>query len=333
MRSAALALIAAIASSPAAFAQEPPAPMPPAPAAAPARPDEKPAAPAKPAKHENKVTPAAKAFFDGMAAKAYNPVALGLKELKGTMEMNMQMPGMEDMEEMEGMEGMPKMTVVFAIDFKAPKTIAVEASTENPMLMQAAEQLKQQVKQLFLYGMGTMEPDSSSEYDADVVVEKLEGKESKVLLIKVFEKNEPKGEMRMSVDANGLPAKSVVTMVDENSGMEQTMDMTFEFAKDGEAYRLVKQIITHPMLPEPMETAMTYSEAGGFKVATGIHSSGPMGMTFGFAYTDLTVNGKKVELPKVEKKGAEKKGEEKGGEKAGEKAEEKKPEAPKDEPK
>ena len=336
MRSA-LAFVAALAFAPAALAQDPPPPpapggAAPAPAAAPAKAQEKPAAPAK---RENKVTDAAKAMFESMGKKAYNPVTMGLKELKGTMEMTMQMPGMEDM---EGMEGMPEMKIVFAIDFKAPKTIGVEASTDNPMLMQAADQMKQQVKQLILYGMGTMEPDAAAEYDADVVVEKAGDKETRALVIKVYEKGEARGEMKMTVDANGLPGKSVVTVSDPNTGMEQTMDITFEFTKDGEAYRLVKQIINHPMLPEPMEAVMSYSDAGGFKVLTAINSTGPMGMTFGYNFTKLSVNGKDVECPKPGKKGEEKKPdekkpEEKKGDAAPASDGAKKPEDPKDAPK
>ena len=51
------------------------------------------------------------------------------------------------------------------------------------------------------------------------------------------------------------------------------------------------------MLPEPMEFSFDYAPAGDFKVLSGIRMKGPMGMSFTYRYTDLTANGKKVELP------------------------------------
>ena len=62
------AVAAALVFVPAAFAQEPPA------------------APPAAAKHVNKISDEAKALLDGSRGKAYSPVALGLKEMKGTIE-------------------------------------------------------------------------------------------------------------------------------------------------------------------------------------------------------------------------------------------------------
>ncbi len=316
MRSVAAALALALAFAPAALAQDPPPTPPPAPPAPPAPPKDPapapaapvpapgaPAAPAKPAvpaKHENKVSPEAQSAYEGMRKVTYNPVALGLKDLKGTMEMKIEMPGQEGN---EGMEGMPEMKVTFAIDFKAPKTINVEASTDNPMLMQAADQMKQQVQQFVLNSTGTMEPGSGAEYDADLVTEK----GAKVLVLKLFDKNEAKGTLRMTLDANGLPGKGVLTQEDPNMGGEMSINIDFQFGKEGDLYRMDRMVITHPSLPDPMEMVMLYSEAGGFKILTGVKSGGPMGMSFTYAYTDLTVNGKKVDLPKPAPKKVEEK--------------------------
>jgi hypothetical protein len=304
MRSAAAAALAlALAFAPAALAQDPPMPPPPAPPAPPPAPAPKPpaagegdkpavpAVPAAPAKHVNKVSAEAQAAYDNMKKVTYNPVALGLKDLKGTMVMKIEMAGQEGG---EGMEGMPEMTATFTIDFKAPRTLVVDGTTDNPMLGQAVDQMKKQVQQLFLYGTGTMEPAPDAEYDAEVVTEK----GAKVLVLKLYEKNESKGEMRMTLDANGLIGKGSMTQMDPNMGMEQTIEMSYQFSKDGDMYRMEKVTISHPMLPEPMETVMSYTDVGTFKVLTSIKSGGPMGMSFGFKYTDLTVNGKKVELPK-----------------------------------
>ena len=261
----------------------PPPPVPPAPPpAAPAAPAP---APAVPAKHENKLTDAAKAAFDAMAKQLYNPVELGLKELQGKMKMNMQMPGMDES------SGMPPMVVDFAIAFKAPEDLTVTASTDNPMLAQAADQLQEQVKHVFKLGVGSAKF-GPEEFDADVV----EKDGAKTLVLKIFARNEPKGEMRLTLDANGLPTKGVMKQEDPNMG-EVSIEIGFTFVKEGEKYRLEKQVVQHPMMPEPLATVVTFQEAGGFKVPSAIDTTGGMGMTFTFRYTELTVNGKKLELP------------------------------------
>ena len=280
-----------------ALAQDgPPPPLPPAPPpAAPAAPAPAPA-PAAPAKHENKITDAAKAAFDAMSKQLYNPVELGLKELQGKMKMVMQLPGMDES------SGMPPMVVDFAIAFKAPEDLTVTSSTDNPMLAQAADQLQDQVKHVFKLGVGSAKF-GPEEFDADLV----EKDGAKVLVLKIFVKEEAKGEMRITLDANGLPTKGVMKQNDPNMG-EVSIEIGFNFVKEGEKYRLEKQVVQHPMMPEPLSTVLTFQEAGGFKVPSAIDTTGGMGMTFTFRYTELTVNGKKVELPaeKAPEKPAEK---------------------------
>ena len=142
--------------APAAYAQDGGA-MPPAPPAPPPAP----VAPAKPAKHENKISDAAKAAFEAMESKLYNPVAMGLKEFTGKSAMTLEVPGMENM------EGMPPMTVDFRVAFKAPEEFKIEASTDNPMLAQQTGSLKAQVEHLLRAGQGQMKP-MQEEFDADL---------------------------------------------------------------------------------------------------------------------------------------------------------------------
>jgi hypothetical protein len=203
--------------------------------------------------------------------------------------MVMQMPGMDES------SGMPPMVVDFSIAFKAPEDLNVIASTDNPMLAQAADQLQEQVKHVFKLGVGSAKF-GPEEFDADLV----EKDGAKSLVLKIFAKNEPKGEMVLSLDANGLPTKGVMKQEDPNMG-EVSIEIGFTFVKEGEKYRLEKQVVQHPMMPEPLSTVVTFQEAGGFKVPSAIDTTGGMGMTFTFRYTELTVNGKKVELP-AEKK-------------------------------
>ena len=66
-----------------------------------------------------------------------------------------------------------------------------------------------------------------------------------------------------------------------------------------------------------MDASFLYAETDGFKVLVGIHTKGPMGMTFSYKYSDLSVNGKKVALPEPPKK-EEKAGELKEGAKPAE---------------
>lgn len=289
MRSAVLSFAAVLAFAPAALAQEPPAPPKPPEPPAPAAPAPAPA-PAAPAKHENRISAEARALFDAYEKTAYSPVALGLKELKGTMVMKMEMPGMEGM---EGMEGMPDMSVRFGIDFKAPKTVSIDVKTDNPMLAGNADQMKQGVRSLLLNSMGILEPSDDQEFDADVAVEA----GAKTLVLKLYNRNKPMGDLRLTLDAGGLPTKGKMTAVDPDMGMEQTIDIAFQYAKDGDRYRLEKQTITLSMMPEPMEYALTYAPAGDFKVVSSMNMKGPMGMNFAYRFTELSVNGKKVELP------------------------------------
>lgn len=305
MKSLALSLAALLALAPASLAQEG-APAP--------KKEEAPAAPAA-EKHVNKVSDAAKAAFEAAEKLLYSPVGLGLKELKGTIEMKMQMAGME-----EEVEGMPQMGMSFTIEFKAPREMTVGAKGGEMFGPGAGENMARSVKSLVLNSMGVIVPAGDDEYDADIVTEN--GK--KILILTSYEKNVKQGEMRMTIGDNGLPTTGDMTMIERMPGgrtMEQKGKMGWVFAKDGDLWRLEKQTIEVPMAPAPMEYRIEYSEAGGFKVPTKfLMDMG--GMAFGYRFTELTVNGKVVDLggakdgaPKTATPKAEEGGKgEKGGE-------------------
>jgi hypothetical protein len=267
-----------------ALAQDGP-PVPPAPPAAPPAAPAAPTAPEAPAKHENKVSDAAKAVWAGMEKVAYNPVNAGLKEMQGKMRLNLEVPGMDES------SGMPPMTADFAITFKAPADVTVEASSESPMLQMQLDGMKQQVKQLLTMSLGQVRT-HEGEYDADV--EEKDGK--KFLVVKMYEKNEPRGEMKMEMDARGLPSKGTIKATDPMTGMEGSMDMSYTYAAEGDRFILEKLLVTNPMGNTSMN--FKYTDAGGMKLMTEIRGSiEAMGIGMVFKYVELTANGKKVELP------------------------------------
>jgi hypothetical protein len=197
------------------------------------------------------------------------------------------------------MEGMPDMSVKFVIAFTAPKTLTVEASTENPMLMNSVDQMKKGVEMMVFNGMGIMEP-QEAEYDMEVVTEG----GVKSLVTKTYDKGAPQGELHLVVSAEGLATKGQMKVTDPNSGMEQTFDLAMTYVKEGDRYRLDSQSVTVPMFPDPLVSKFTYSDAEGIKVLTGIETKGIMGMTLGYKYSELTVNGKKVVLAEAKKETA-----------------------------
>lgn len=344
MRSAVLVAFAAVlAAAPMALAQDPP-PAPPAPPPAPApapapkaedpapvpaapKPAEKPAAPAK---HVNKVTDAAKAALEVIRKGCYDPVTAGLKEYKGKLVLKIEMEGME---EMEGMD----FRVDFAVDFKAPSTLGIEATTDNPMLEAQVPQIKTLVERFARFSRGDFSPASDTEHDMDVAVEG----DKKFLVIQTYEENTSRGALKLALGANGLPGKGVMTVMDPNMGISQDVSVECRFAKEGELSRIEKFVIDQGNGEDALEFSLAYVDAGGVKVMSGISATiqTPMGPgAMDFRYETLSVNGKAVELPKKEPK---KKEEAKpavptapgGGDAAKPPEGEKKPEEPKPEPK
>ena len=212
------------------------------------------------------------------------------QEFTGKSAMTLEFPGMENM------EGMPPMTVDFRVAFKAPEEFKIEASTDNPMLAQQTGSLKAQVEHLLRAGQGQMKP-MQEEFDADL--EEKDGK--KTLVVTMYQNSAKAGTMRMALDGNGLPEKGAMTVSNPQMG-EMQIDLGFHYAKVGERFRIERQTMANSMMPGEMETKMTYADAGGFDVMTSFVISGVMGSgTMSFRYSELAVNGKKVEVPAATK--------------------------------
>ncbi|MCK6480135.1 MAG: hypothetical protein HUU06_01620 [Planctomycetaceae bacterium] len=256
-----------------------------------------PAAPAAPAKHVNVITDAAKAAFEAMEKIMYSPVVQGLKDLTGTIEMKMEMAGMEG----QDMGGGMGMGMSFDVTFKAPKDIKV-GSKGGEMFGPQADGMKEGVKQIILNSLGIWVPVGDEEYDADLVTE--EGK--KVLVVTSYKDNKKQGVFRLTLADNYLPVAATATneveMMPGTKPVEQTVKMKWQFAKDGDLHRLEKWTVEVPMMPTPIEYVLEYADAGGFKLPVKfVMDLSAMGMTSGYRFTSLTVNGKAVELPGAKK--------------------------------
>ena len=291
MKNAALSLAALLALAPAALPQD--APPPAAPPAA--KPADKPAAPAR---HENKVTAAAKAAFDAMQKLMASPVAKGLQNFTGTIEMKMEMGEGGGGDEMGGM---PAMGMSFSLVFKAPDDLKVTGKGGEMFGPQGSEGMTKGVRGLVLNTMGVYMPVGDDEFDADVVTE--DGK--KVIVLSTYEKGVPQGSVRIVLGDSGLPASGSIVTKQEMMGktVEQKAKISWVFAKDGDLYRMEKQIIETPMAPAPFEYRISYAEAGGFSMPTKFVMDMGM-MKMGYRFTELTVNGKKVEIAPEAKKPA-----------------------------
>lgn len=316
MKHLAWSLAACLALAPAAAAQEgaPPA-------------GEKPAAPAR---HVNRITDAAKGAFEAMERLMSSPLAQGLKDFQGTIEMATEF-GKDS-----GMGEMPSMGMSFDVSFKMPRELQIAAKGGEKYAMFGPgflDGMKDSVRSVVLRGIGVYLPLDQDEYDADLVTE--EGK--KVLVLTYYSAGEPKRTIRMVLADNGLPSIGTMSTFENGPGgaaTEQKWRTSWVFAKDGEKFRLEKQVMeTDTPMKLRIELQVSYADAGGFQMP--IRFVTDMGMMkSGFRFSDLTVNGKKVDVgappakpaakPSLEdlKKAAEEKAKElqekmKGGEKEG----------------
>lgn len=274
----ALVAFAAILVAPAAAAEEAPPPKPEA-----------------PARHENKVTSEAKAAFEAWQKLLYRPTDHGLKELAGTVEMRHEMAGMEGMGGTGA--GMPDMTLRFAVSFRAPATMEVAAKGNSPMFPpQAAEGMGRSLKSLLLNALGVFAPEGDdAEYDAEVAAE--EGR--KVLVVTTYEKGARQGAVRFTLDDRGLAASGAAVFTEKGPGGSATevrARLGFEYAKEGDRFLLVKKKVEISIAPAPFEYAVEYADAGGFRIPVKT-TTGMQGMNMVYRFADLTVNGKKVDLP------------------------------------
>jgi len=301
----AFAVAALLALAPAASAQDPPAP----------------------AKHVNKVTDAARAAFERMDKATYSPVAAGLKDLSGTLEMKVEGAGMG------ARPGMPGLDISFLVAFKVPSDLKVESKGEaqGPGRMMG-DGMKKMATTLLRTALGLTRPQDSEEYDADAVVE---GSKTVVTIIR-YENGAETNRSSMTLDDRGLiesmtstsKAKEAAPMGGPPGGMagggrgprggppggDEGGAMKFTWKKEGDRWLLEKMASQRG--PNTFEITPVYTDAGGFKILTSWKMGGEGmggGMSFGFRFAELAVNGKKVEIAAVAGK-ALKPGEDEDGE-------------------
>jgi len=286
---------------PLALAQDTPTPKP-----APPMPGEEkpaPAAEAKPAtkveRHVNKITAEAKALFEKFDKLVYSPIRAGLKDLSGTVKMEMDFG--EGMEEMAAMGGGD---LAFSVTFKAPAEVSVapagekegEAGRNSPMRMMK-EGMTQSVRGSVRTMLGLVRPSDEDEYDVEVKTE--EGRS--VLYYTYFLKGVETSHSAMVLGTNGLPESATVTPKRDPASRrpDGKSSIKFTWAKEGELYRAEKMRVEEPGAPGAMESTFSYADTGGFKVAYQWKMTiAGSPMSCGFRFTDIVVNGKKVDLPK-----------------------------------
>jgi len=302
------------------------------------------------AKHENKITPAAKAAFEKCAALLYSPLKGGLKDLNGAVKMVME-AGEGGGEGRKGRMGaMGKMELTFAVAFKAPADLKVEwkdvpaaadgqgaggemAARMAQMRKGMADGMNLAVTRILRSTIEGFIPASDTEFDADV---KVENGVSTLLLTHYLDGVETSRE-EVTLDANGIPSVMVSTPRGGEAapapgagagrgprgmgGADGKSTVKFTYAKEGDLFRLDK--MTMDSRAGPMEATLDYADAGAFKVVRSWELAPAGGaMKFGFKFSELTVNGKVVNLgpaapavPAPEGKDAPKPGEDAGGKK------------------
>lgn len=299
--------------------------------------DAPPAAPAKEApaaKHENKVSPAAKAAFEKMASVMYTPLKGGLKDLSGAVKMEMEMG--EGGGGQGRMGGMGKMELTFAVAFKAPADFKVEwkdapAAAEGDegagmgrMMKGMADGMNAVVTRVLRSSIEGWVPAADDEYDADV---KVENGVSTVLMTHYL-KGVETSRQEMTLDANGIPTVAVTTEkvaaaapAHRGRGMgaaDGKSTAKFTYAKEGDLFRLDRMTLDGPR--GPMDLTLDYADAGKFKVVRSWEMApAGGGMKFGFKFSELIVNGKPLDLsaaaPAAGGKDAPKAGGDAGGKK------------------
>ena len=244
-------------------------------------------------RHKNQVSDAAKAAFDRMDKVLYRPVAAGLKDLEGTLTMKMDMPGME------GMQGMPDMSCTYTVTFQAPSALKVQIAKggEGPMAMMAGG-MKRAAESLMRVSLG-LHPTDEDEFDADA---KSVDKKTSLTIVR-YEKNVETSRQEMTLDDLGRIESVSTTMKGGADGRpamggpggEQTAKTQYTWAKEGD--RWIVEKLASSSGPMNFEIVPTFVDAGGFKLiqSFAMKGEGQMEMNFGFSFTDLTVNGKKIE--------------------------------------
>lgn len=251
--------------------------------------------PPPPAKHVNQVSPEAKACIDAIGKAMYSPVAAGLKRLEGTMTST-------------GKSGTEAVTV----EFRGPSDLKVKdvekVPTEGRKWLMAESVTATTVRVLLTesLGMASFLPGlDGGEYDAEVVPE---GK-GKALRITGWKEGVAVTEYLYSLNDDGLPSASKGTSGAAPGALN--LANTFQYSRVGDRFVLARQVMTFLDNPafDPMDQAYTWTDVGGLRILTSYELKDPMGGTTCTRWKDLTVNGKKVELPPEEKPPAPKEGE------------------------
>jgi hypothetical protein len=290
-------------------------PVPPVPPVAPT-------APSKVEKHVNKITDAAKDVFARFDKLLYSPVKLGLKDLAGTVKMEMDLPP-----EMESMRGqMPGMDLEFTVKFTAPDQVKVAAKEKESsggaaagmggMMDQMKGQMTKGVASIVRFMVGVYRPADDSEFDADATT--TDGKTT--LTITSYEKNVEIGTMEMTLSPEGLPDVGVMTSKEKleppavKPGMRERgakgaagdgkVTMHFVYGAEGSLRRLDKMTVEAPGAPAVIEQTLSYADAdcGDAKIKICHRWTMSMGemQKFGYRFTEMSINGKAVTLPKPE---------------------------------
>jgi len=238
----------------------------------------------------------------------------GLTDLSGAVMMEID-AGAEGL----GMGEMGKMDLTFAVAFKAPSDLKVEwkgapEGTEKEgegggmgarMMKGMAEGMNLAVTRILRSTIEGFVPAGDSEFDADVKVEN----GVTTLVITTFTKGVETSREELTLDGNGIPAVMVSTPKNPPAapagggrrGMgagpaDGKSTVKFTYAKEGDLFRLEKMTLDSPR--GPMEAKLEYADAGKFKVVRSWEltpAGGPM--KFAFRFSEMTVNGKVVELP------------------------------------
>ena len=252
-----------------------------------------PSAPAAAPRHQNRITPEAKAMFERMDRLLYSPVKAGIKDLSGTVVMKMDMGGGGG----GGRGGMPSMDMKFSVAFTAPATVKVEMTEAAGFMRQAGEGMTKGMQAMMRHTLGIYRPADDEEYDAETREEN--GKQ--VLVLTSYEKAAPVSTTVFTLDDKDLIESGAHTSkVPGPTGKvaESKATTRYTWARSGDLYMVEKIAMTSSEAPAPFEYVLAYADVSGAKVAVAweMRMKG-MPAPMAYRFTDLTVNGKAVTVP------------------------------------
>jgi hypothetical protein len=253
-----------------------------------------PKAPAPPvaAKHENKISPEAKAAFEKMAKAVNGPLQKGVKEATGTVVV-------------EGPQG--AMTFKFTVKDGAVSVESAAPAGGGPGgggggggrggMGGGARMWSRQIEGYMGYALGVFNPSDDVEHDA--TVETKDGKE--VVAVVHFRGGEPTERRELSTNADGLVASAVITRSGIKGGggdpmkrAEQVNNATYSWTKSGDAWRLDKVEIKSSGATTTV--ALVHLDVAGSAFPASWTMTMSAGASVKSKVTELTVDGKKVEI-------------------------------------